>query len=154
MTAVLHEVPLFELAEAMRARFAPGLTRLAREAGLERQELPGEAILITAEALRGYAGTRGDFVGRWWHFCRRRFARQGWAAGGGEMPAPAGGDDPLEILLALEAIEGLVAAGLVAAAMAPESGPARSQRRHRARLAGAAREYGCGPQRELCWGRT
>lgn len=153
MTAELHELPLFALADAMRARFAPGLAQLARRAGLERQELPGEAIVITDQALRGFDAARGDFGARWWHTCQRRFARLGGAAGGGgEGSDVAGGDDPLEILAALEAIGGLVAAGLVAAAMAPESGPARSRRRHRARLEGAARAYGRGPQREIFFG--
>jgi len=147
----VHDLPLFDLADVMRARFGPGLARLARQAGMERQELPGEAILITDEALVGFDPARGDFGGRWWHTCQRRFARLGGAAlGGGLEVDQAGGDDPIDILLAREAIGRLAATGLVAAAMRDDRGSSsRTQRRHRARLGGAARAYGCGPQCEL-----
>jgi len=154
MTTALHELPLFDLAEVMRARFAPGLARLAGAARLDRRELPGLAVVVTADALARFDPERGDFPARWWFACNRHFAGMGRPAPGIDAPSidPAGGDNPADILEACQEFERLAAVGIVAGALRHDSAPDRSRRRHAASTRGAARAYGRGPQGELFGG--
>lgn len=152
MTATLALPNRDALAASFLKKFQPGLLRLARRAGWEPRELPGVAWLAAAGALENFDPTRGDLDARAWALARRQAQKSGFApAAGIEIgEIELAGDDPAEILAAVEEVGGrLVALG------AGVERPARSERtarRYRAAARGAVARLlagGDGRQGEL-----
>lgn len=138
MSAATMPLPTTDdLAARLLDKFKPGLLRLAARAGWRAEDLPGVAWLAAAEALEDFNPARGDLDARGWWCCKsqaRGFLPR--SVGEDALLDLYGGDDPAEIVEAVEEVDSRLLA--LGAASEPAAGSARTARRFRARARGAA----------------
>lgn len=130
------------LALSLRQKYAAGIRSLARRAGWQKAEIRGEAWLAAYDALANYDNSKGDLLARGWWFLLQAARKSGFVPSGArradnaeELAQVAGGDDPAEIIAAVQQFERIVALG------AADERPSRSERtarRYRAAARGAA----------------
>lgn len=119
------------LAQVLLANFRPAIEKLAARAGWQSQEFENEAFLASAAALAGFDPSRGTLMGRAWTLFSWRAARCGFLPRGAsraDLPDLPGGEDPLEILIALETW-GFLEKAVVVVADDEDVGSGRTRRR-------------------------
>lgn len=122
-TLQLQLEPL-DIAAALHKQFAGGIVKISGWAGWTVDDAQQQCFVAAAEALRGFDPSRGDIMPRAWWLLRKAAIKSGILpraqrragadeddGGMAELEQVPGGDDPSEVLAALQLGEKLDALG-------------------------------------------
>jgi hypothetical protein len=131
-----------DLAADLLKKYGGGIANLSKRAGWQRDDARQQCWVAAAEAINGYDKGKGDLLARAWFYLQIAAKRAGFlpcnlstdANEISELDKIQGGDDPAEILAAVEKAEALGFEKYVERIANSKS----SGRRHAARARGAA----------------
>lgn len=142
-----------DLSAALLKKYAGGIVNLSQRAGWQRDDARQQCWVAAAEAIQGFDEGKGDLLARAWFFLQIAAKRAGFlpcgrvtddADGIVELEKIQGGDDPSEILAAIEKAE-LLGFDKYAEGITKSKS---SGRRHAARAQGAAQQLVLGGGRQ------
>lgn len=106
-----------DLSAALLKKYAGGIANLSQRAGWQRDDARQQAWVAAADALSGYDNRKGDLLVRAWFYLQIAAKRAGFMPAGrcnsgdadglDELDKIQGGDDPAEILAAVQKAEAL-----------------------------------------------
>lgn len=132
-----------DLSADLLKKYAGGIANLSMRAGWHRDDTRQQAWVASAEAIQGFDESKGDLLARAWFFLQIAAKRAGFLPSGRvvdvetgitELEKIQGGDDPAEILSAVQKFERLGFDKYAERSANSKS----SGRRHAARARGAA----------------